>query len=87
MCALLHTSHEELTGPNMIGQAADMAAGTVRERSFRDFLAAGGAAMVSALELDIVSCTVCLSNPITMTSTFSLARQPHSHAVAGCFLS
>jgi hypothetical protein len=39
-----------------------MAAGTVRERSFRAFLAAGGAAMITVLELDIVSCAVRLSD-------------------------
>ena len=42
-------------------QEADIAAGTVRERSFRAFLEAGGASKVSTLELDIVSCAVCIT--------------------------
>lgn len=41
-----------------VRQAAEVAAGHVRERSFRAFLAAGGAAIVSSLDLDILSFSV-----------------------------
>ena len=39
-------------------QEAEVAAGRVRERSFRAFLAAGGASLVSSLDIDILSFTV-----------------------------
>ena len=39
-------------------QAAEAAAGQVRESSFSAFLAAGGASIVSSLDLDILSFTV-----------------------------
>ena len=45
-------------------QEAEIAAGTVRERSFRAFLAGGGASRVSNLELDVVSCAVCSLSPL-----------------------
>ena len=47
-------------------QEADVAAATVRERSFRAFLDGGGAASVTALELDIVSCAVRCRALLTM---------------------
>ena len=53
----------------LCGQAAELAAGKVREQSFRAFLTAGGASLISSLDLDILSFTVRLPRSDNVTGT------------------